>query len=243
MSINYKTEYHKWKHKYLQLKGSALGPSKEQPKIVEGKDVPKFILEHTFPLIKDVDRNKTQVLESTIRLMAGNDGMNLIADAIQNRMGSNIIITNITPNFGSDLINMAFRFQKLITINPNDITLLKHNINLYDLTLRVRIINEPILSSLKKTEQEVIYTDGFFLKSKKVGSKSRIYIDSTEISELVNLYKERSKLFVFRIPTDYDFNHLFDQISGSYYEVFAYKKNKIGKKIDFYFILVMSKLT
>ena len=239
MSINYKTEYYKWKHKYLQLKGSSLASQK----IVEGKEVPKFILEHTFPLIKDVDRNKTQVLDNTIRLMAGNDGMNMIADAIQNRMGSNIIITNITPNFGSDLINMAYRFQKLITIDQNDISLLKHNINLYDLTLRIRIINEPILSSLKRTEQEVIYTDGFFLKSKKIGSKSRIYIDDTEISELVNLYKERSKLFAFRIPPDYDFNHMFDKISGSYYEVFAYKKNKISKKVDFYFILVMSKLT
>ena len=229
MSIDYKKRYHKWKHKYLQIKES---------QFTIGKDAPRFLIEHKFPLIKDVDRDKTRFQLEKLRLMAGNDAINMISDAIEERLGTNIIINNITPMFGSDLLNMAFRFQNMIAINekPDD---LKHNIDLYDLSLRIKIINEPILPTLKKTEQEVIYTDGFFLTSKTIDSKSRIYIDdNVEISELANLYKERSKLFVYRVPTNYDFNYMFTKISSAHYEVFSYKKNKI----DFYFVFVMSKM-
>lgn len=234
----YKKSYDKLRKRYKELKGSSL----DSQKIAYGKDYPRFIVEHTFPLIKDVDRNQTMFYEDTIRLMAGNDGTKLISDAIEQRMGSNITVTNVTPNFGSDLINMAFRFQKMITIDEHDLSILNHNINLYDLPLRVKVINEPILKTLRRTEQEVIYVDGYFLSSKKFNKNVRIYIDDTEISDIVDLYKERSKMFVFRVPLNYDFNHMFAKISSGFYEVLGYKKDKLSRKIDFYFIIIMSKM-
>lgn len=231
----YKRSYHKLRKQYNELKNNNL-------KISYGKDYPKFIIENTFPLIKDVDRDNTEFNENTIRLMAGNNGIKLISDAIEQRMGSNITITNVTPNFGSDLLNMAFRFQKIITIDEGDISLLKHNIDLYDLSLRVKIINDSVIKSLKKTEQEIIYIDGYFLPNKTIDTKKRIYMDDIEISKIVDLYKERSKMFVFRIPIDYDFNYMFTEISSTYYEIIGYKKDKISRKTDFYFIIVMSKM-
>lgn len=234
----YKRSYDKLRKRYKELKGSI----NDSQKIAYGKDYPRFIIERTFPLIKDVDRDKAMFYEETIRLMAGNDGTKLISDAIEQRMGSNITITNITPNFGSDLINMAFRFQKMITIDEYDVSVLNHNINLYDLPLRVKVINEPILKTLKRTEQEVIYTDGYFLNSRKFGKNVRYYIGDTEISDIVDLYKERSKMFVFRVSPNYDFNHMFAKIASGFYEVLGYKKDPISRKTDFYFVIVMSKM-
>ena len=224
--MDYKIKYYKWKKRYLELKGGNI--------YKYGKDLPKFIIESKFPLIKNVDRDNTKSFDNEIRLMAGNDGIKVISDAIEDREGSNVIITNITPNIGSDLLNMIFRFQKMIAIdNYNDHNnttniskILKHNIDLYDVNLRINILQGSILNNLKKTEQEVVYIDGFFLDNKVINSRKRIYIENIEISDLVDLYKEKARLFVYRIPNDYDLNYMINKIDGRYYEILRYNKDK-----------------
>jgi len=226
----YRELHNHYKKLYLKYKGGS----------IKGKELPAYIIQNKFPVIQNVDRDEVMVAKDNIKLMAGNDATKVMADIIENRMGSNIEFTNITPNIGSDLINFTFRFQKPIAIIGNESEetkkMLKHNLDLYNLNIRVKVHDSDILKTLKKIEQDVLYIDGFFLESKD----RRIYLGKHEISELVEMFKERVKMFAFRVPVDYDFNHMFTEISTKHYEVFSFKEDDVSKEINFFMITVLT---
>jgi hypothetical protein len=237
MNDSYQNKYKIWKRKYLDLKEDSFGRLDRL-----GKDTPSFIIQNTFPVIKNINRDNVKILDDDIRKMAGNEGTRMISDIIEERLGSNIIFTNITPNIGSDLINFTFRFQNINTVddrkNKRVSEILNHNINLYDLTIRINKYEDSILNILKdrKIIHDVVYIDGFFLKNKD----GKIYVNKYEISELVEMFKEKTKMFAFRLPTDYNFNKMFETIGAYHSEVFAYKKDKVSKNITFYLVTVMT---
>ncbi len=220
--------YDKYKKKYLELKFGG-------NKLV---DVPKYILYNSFPKIKGVDRDKLKLRAQDLDNLTGIDGANFIADIIEDRSGSDIVITDGTAGVGGDSINMIYRFKKINAIEGDKYInkLLKHNIKLYNLDLRVDIFQKDTIKLLKDLEQDVIYIGN---PKYKDGGK-QLLVGELEISDFVNKFKNSAKQFVFKVPPNYDFSKFFNKVDSIHYDVFSFKKDKTKKEITFFVISIMT---
>jgi hypothetical protein len=221
----YYNKYRKYKTKYLGLsKTTSNYDSGYEP--MYGKDAPNFLIQNYFPLIDGVNRNDVK-LNDDIRLMASNKGIDLISDIIKERMGSNITFTNLSPESYSDLINLAYKFQKVRAILRPEIDktkneIITHNINLYNLENRVILINKNIADGLRRTTQEVIYVDN-------------ILNNDINLGELIREHNELTNVFVFRVSTNFDFNNFFKEIKSNRYEIYSHI---IDNKIKFMVMVI-----
>jgi hypothetical protein len=222
MNQLYKNKYRILKNQYFELKDGIMG-----------KDSAAFIIHNTFPVVKSVNLDNVLIINKNIRKMATIEGINFIVDIIVEKLGSNIYFTNITPDIGTDLINFAYKFSNINTINNNNKEIndiMSHNIGMYGLDTTINRKNGNIINILsdRRLVQDVIYIDGFFLHN----LNNRIYIDKYEISELVDMFKEKTKMFVFRVHGVYDFNNMFKTIGGTHFTVHKY--------MDWYLVTFMT---
>ena len=234
--MDYNEKYIKYKNKYINLKNSLtnnlVGGFVNKIEIVD-----ENYLKIIFPKPKNInnfDYNKLQVtsegLFSVSKVKASTILVNLIKEYTNNK---NITVTDATANNGSDTINLALNFHKInaIELDPLNYRVLKNNVDTYKLK-NVDIYNDDSLNMLNKLEQDVIYMDapwgGSDYKSKDVID---LYMSKTEIADVYKLFKDKCKLFIFKVPYNYNFSN-FSKIKH------IIKKVDRGNKKPFYFIII-----
>ena len=210
MNSKYYNKYIKYKNKYTNAINELTIIDKP----------PEFIIQNTFPTIKDVDRRKIKFIEDGLYTSHGIKGAEFIANIIEDHIGTNITLTINMAKIGIDVINMAYQFQKIIAVEENKIMngLLKYNVNLYKLDLRVKIYRKL----LDDFEQDAIYLD-----NKK---------DIIDLAEFYFKHKNKVRMFVFKVSKEYDFNRFFNKTNLFQYEIYTYSGN-----LKFYVISIMTK--
>ena len=147
--------------------------------------------------------------------MSTNKSSKLLVNIIKKYFPKNkdITITDGTSNVGSDTVMLAMNFKKVNAIELSDITCkaLIHNVKEYKQN-NVKVFCGNIIDVVKETKQDVIYVDPPWGGPKyKYHSKLKLFLDNMEISEFYKVNKSRAKIFIFRVPINYDFIYFFNE--------------------------------
>jgi hypothetical protein len=182
--------------------------------------------DYIFPDVEGIDKKRLNVTRTGLFSASGKDASMYITNIIQKYMRtSNIIITDATGNIGSDTIRFGLNFREVNTIEIDDINYeaLQHNISVYGLK-NVNLIKGDSLVHLNYTNQDVIYIDApWGGPSYKDVERVKLYLGDIEISEIYNKFKYKAKLFVFKVPKNYDINNFLMKTLTEMIKIYNYR--------------------
>ena len=115
----------------------------------------------------------------------------------------------MTANVGVDSIALGLFFKKVnsIELDKKLFSSLNNNINIYGLK-NVKTYNGSSVEIIKNLKQDVIYIDAPWGGEDYFKNDSlKLYLDNKELSEIYNLYKNNTKLFILKLPKNYDINN------------------------------------
>ena len=133
---------------------------------------------------------------------------------------------------------LDFDFVNSIELDPVNYSALENNVNIYGLN-NVKIYLGNSIEILPRLKQDVIYIDApWGGVDYKKNTSLRLYLGDMELSDIYNKFKSKTKLFVFKIPTNYDFTHFIQNtlLNKYYIHSFRYKDT-----VKFYFMFAPSK--
>ena len=196
------------------------------------------IINSTFPEIEGVDRNNLKMTNVGLFSVSKTEGANKLVELIQRYFKTtDIVVTDGTGNVGSDTIALALAFKHVNTIEKDEVEFiaLKHNVETYNLT-NVTLINGDTNDELKKLTQDVVYIDAPWggVNYKNTASL-QLFMSNNEISAIYKKNKNKTKLFVFKVPKNYDFNNFIRKTEVTKYYIHAFNKNGW---IKYYFLFV-----
>lgn len=130
---------------------------------------------------------------------------------------NDLVITDGTSNIGTDSIHLGneFKFINCVEINDENYEALKNNISILNTSKNMRSIKGDINEVIEGLEQDLIYIDApWGGKNYKELKKLKLYLNDVEILDFYLKFKENAKYFIFKIPFNYDFDHLKSYISN-----------------------------
>lgn len=150
----------------------------------------------------------------------------------------NLVITDGTGNNGSDTIALGLNFKHInsIELDPINYSVLENNVkSVYKLN-NVELFSGDSIEVIPKLKQDVIYLDAPW-GGREYGKESRLglYLGKYEISDIYNKFKSNTKLFVFKVPKNYDFTHFIQNTLLDKYYIHSFRQ---GDKVKFYFLFV-----
>lgn len=163
----------------------------------------------------------------------------LIIDIINSTFNSykNIILTDCTANNGADSINLSLSLKKInsIELNKENYIALLNNIKVSNVN-NILTYNNDSTKIIKKLKQDVIYVDapwgGREYKSKK---NINLFLSNIELYDFYKINKKYAKLFIFKVPYNYNINNF---ISNRDYSRFNYYKVKKDTRVLYYLITI-----
>lgn len=195
-----------------------------------------------FPYIKDIDRSKIQLTTEGIYSISDNIGSSKLVNLIQKYFKSDdLIITDATGNNGSDTIAMGLKFTHInsIELNPVNFSALKHNVKKVYKLNNVDLYNGDSLEVLKKLDQDIIYIDAPWGGSDyKKNKQIELYMSKKSMGEIFNEFKSKTKLFIYKLPKNYDFTNFIQTTMVTKYYLYLYKKHD---KPKYFFLFVPTK--
>jgi hypothetical protein len=207
----YFDKYKLWKNKYKQAVAKI--PNLKGGKIKLGSQYPKFIVNNFFPLVDRVDRQLVS-LDDKIKNMSTVEGVTFISNIIKEKMGSNIVFTNLTPEAYADTISFSYKVQnQRIIIRPKvsneSKKMIYDNIKLYNLQNKIQKTESKIEKALKRTVQDVIYFD-------------HVIDRSVSLLNITDKYHELTRSFVFRVDNKFDFNSFLNKVKSNSIEIYKF---------------------
>ena len=202
--------------------------------IIEKVDIHK--INKTFPNYESVDKEKLQLTTQGIYSVSGYHAAFFLANLIYKYFKTNdIIITDGTANNGSDTICLSMKFKKVnaIELDKTNFKVLENNVKQYGLK-NIILFNNSSLNLMQNLIQDVIYIDAPWTKNYKESKVIQLFMDKKEISEIFNEFKKYAKLFVFKVPNNYDFTYFIQTTMIKKYYIHAYVNKR--NVIKFYFI-------
>lgn len=158
---------------------------------------------------------------------------NIIIDLVKNE---NITITDGTANIGTDSIFLSKYFKKVNSIEISDINFkaLKNNVHVFNRP-NINCILGDVIQNIGNLEQDVIYIDApWGGRNYKKYEKMKLYLGNMEILDFYKNFKNKAKIFIFKIPYNYNFEYLKNNIDTQII-IHPFKKEN---KIKFFFVLI-----
>lgn len=163
-----------------------------------------------FPEEKDVDMTKLMTTTEGVYSVSKNVASKKLKKIIHKYMKSyDITITDVCANVGSDSIMLAKYFSSINSIELDKINYdaLKNNIDVYKYK-NINAINGNNLKELPNLKQDVIYADPpWGGPSYKKHLQLKLYFDNVELADFFNLFKNSSKLHIYKVPYNYNINN------------------------------------
>lgn len=155
---------------------------------------------------------------------------------------NNITVTDATSNNGSDTIMLAKYFKNVnaIELNKTNYIVLKNNIDVYGFT-NINLINGDSTVELNSTNQDVIYIDApWGGRDYKKMKQLKLFLGRMELSDIYTKFKNRTKLFIFKVPYNYDINNFIIRTKVKNLRVRSYQQHD---RIKFLFLIIKVKKT
>lgn len=151
---------------------------------------------------------------------------------------TNLTITDGTGNNGSDTIALGlnFKFVNSIELDPINFSVLENNVKKVYRLDNVNLYSGDSIKIIPTLKQDVIYLDAPW-GGREYGKEKRLclYLGKYEISDIYNKFKSNTKLFVFKIPKNYDFTHFIQNTMLDKYYIHSFRQ---GNNVKFYFLFV-----
>jgi len=197
------------------------------------------ILDNVFPDDKNIDKSKLKMTTEGLYSVSGKEGAEYIRDIIYNNMGmnKNIIITDGTANNGSDTLTLAKYFKQInsIEIDITNYEVLKNNINVYNYT-NINLIYGNTIEKLNELTQDVLLIDApWGGRSYYKNPQLKLYLDNLELSDIYNQFKHKTKLFIVKVPFNYNINNLLSATLIDKIKIYSFKKEQ---RIKFLIIVI-----
>lgn len=208
-------------------------------KIENVKDEFKF---KYFPDVRGVDRTKIQLTTEGTYSVSDNPGSAKLVYLISKYFKStDLVITDATGNNGSDTIALGLKFKHInsIELNPINFKVLSNNVkDVYKLS-NVDLFNGDSLEYLNKLTQDIVYIDAPWGGGDyKKNSHLELYMSRLNMGEIFNKFKSNAKLFIYKLPRNYDFTNFIQTTMVTKYYLYLYKK---GDKPKFFLLFVPTK--
>lgn len=232
---DYYNKYIKYKTKYFRLKDNNIHST---------IDIPIKFKKIMFPYKKNIDYIKLKVnkesLYSSSKTYGASFIINIIKSYFHNNDLRNIVITDGTSNIGTDAISLAlhFNYVNAIELNKENCNILQHNVKQYNLN-NIKVYCQDFLQIINNVNQDVIYVDPpWGGKSYKEQDKINLYLSDIEIADVVLSHINKTKLFVVKVPNNFDFDSFFTKVNKNKSQIYSYKK-KDGT-VSFHIIVVVN---
>ena len=181
--------------------------------------------------------NKLLFTDESIYSSSKIEGSKLLKNIIyENLKDENITITDGTANIGTDSIYLSNYFKKINSIEISNINhkALTNNINVFKKSNITPILGD-VLIEVNNLDQDVIYIDApWGGRNYKKNENMKLYLGNMEILDFYKNFKNKAKIFVFKIPYNYNFEYLKNNIDSKM-TIYPFKKEN---KIKFFFVLI-----
>lgn len=183
-----------------------------------------------FPNVEKVDLTKIKITTEGVYSVSDNIGSSKLVSLIERYFKSkDLIITDTTGNNGSDTIALGLNFTHVnsIEIDPTNFIALQHNVKkVYNLN-NVDLYNGNSIEILKKLNQDVIYVDPPWGGSDYKNSEHiELYMDGKSMGEIFNEFRSNTKLFVFKLPKNYNFTKFIQMTLAHKYQIYLHKRKE-----------------
>jgi hypothetical protein len=193
----------------------------------------------TFPdADADIDLSKLLMTDEGVYSVSGNLAAKLLAKIIYKYMQSyDITITDGTGNIGSDTIMLGKYYKKINSIEYDKINFkaLKNNVDIYNLK-NINTINGDTTIELNNLVQDVIYIDApWGGPDYKKYPQLKLYLGKMELSDIFNKYRKKAKLFIFKVPFNYNINNFILKTQVDKFKIYT---NKHNNRISFLLLVI-----
>jgi hypothetical protein len=190
-----------------------------------------------FPHVKKINFSNILVTTEGKYSISSNKGSSKLVYLLEKYFKSTkITITDGTANNGSDSIALGLKFKHVNSIELDKINydVLKNNINVYKLN-NVSIYNGDSIKIIPQLTQDVIYIDApWGGQNYKDNDRMELYLGDMQLGDVYNKFKTSAKLFIFKIPKNYDFTNFIQITHVEKYYIYAYRSGNNNVK---YFLL------
>lgn len=137
-----------------------------------------------------------------------------------------MVVTDGTPNIGSDTIYLSHKFNSVnaIELSSDTYKVLVNNIKVLQ-RKNIHVLNGDTTVELANMKQDIIFIDApWGGRDYKDNKYMMLYMSNKEISTVYIENKNRAKLFIFKVPSNYDIKYFTSEL----------KKDDPSVKIDTY---------
>jgi 16S rRNA G966 N2-methylase RsmD len=195
-----------------------------------------------FPFVKNINYSDIMVTTEGKYSISDNSSSDILVELIGKYFKSkNLIITDGTGNNGSDTIALALVFKTInsIELDETNFKALENNVKQVYKLSNVNLYKGSSLDFFKKKYQDVIYLDAPWGGTQyKENSRIELYMDGKDLGQIYNENKKYTKLFIFKLPKNYDFTNFIQKTMITKYYMYLYTKNN---KPKFFFMFVPCK--
>lgn len=181
--------------------------------------------------------NKLLFTEESIYSSSKIEGSKLLKNIIsENFSNKDITITDGTANIGTDSIFLSNYFNKINSVEISNINYnaLANNVNVFEKT-NINTILGDIIIVIENLIQDVIYIDApWGGRDYKKNDKMKLFLGDLEILDFYKKFRNKAKVFIFKVPYNYDLDYLKTYINNKII-IYPFKKEN---KIKFFFLLI-----
>ena len=181
--------------------------------------------------------NKLLFTEESIYSSSKIEGSKLLKNIIsENFSNKDITITDGTANIGTDSIFLSNYFNKINSVEISNINYnaLANNVNVFEKT-NINTILGDIIIVIENLIQDVIYIDEpWGGRDYKKNDKMKLFLGDLEILDFYKKFRNKAKVFIFKVPYNYDLDYLKTYINNKII-IYPFKKES---KIKFFFLLI-----
>jgi 16S rRNA G966 N2-methylase RsmD len=195
-----------------------------------------------FPYVNNINYDDIQITTEGKYSISDNESSNKLVYLIEKYFKTtNLVITDGTGNNGSDTIALGLKFKSVNSIEMDDLNfkVLENNVKHVYKLKNVNIFKGSSLDFVKNNFQDIIYLDapwgGTNYKDK---SRIELYMDNKDLGKIYSENKNFTKLFIFKLPKNYDFTNFIQTTMVTKYYIYNYIKNNKSK---FFFMFVPCK--
>jgi hypothetical protein len=181
-----------------------------------------------------INYNKLLFTDESIYSVSKIEGSKKLYEVIQNYFTdtSNMIITDATANIGSECVYMASKFSYVnaIEITKNTYDILQHNIDVLHIK-NIGTILGDCFDVLHNIEQQIIVVDApWGGRNYKDNETMHLFLSNKEIYKLYLTHYTKAKLFVFKVPCNYNIDFFRNKIKEVNVSIDIYDYNKLDRK-------------
>jgi 16S rRNA G966 N2-methylase RsmD len=128
-----------------------------------------------------------------------------------------------------------FKHVNAIELDKTNFTVLSNNIDVYGYK-NINLINGDSTVELNKLNQDVIYIDApWGGRDYKKFKQLRLFLGKMELSDIYNKFNNRTKLFIFKVPYNYDINNFLLRTKVKNLRIYSYQQHD---RVKFLFLMI-----